>query len=127
MYLHGTKLLLITAASTALLLANPINAKPPSEPPGQSNPGKPEIPPGQAKKNNRNPYFGDLHVHTARSLDAGLQGVITTPEQAQMVAAAADGIIVGSAIVKQVELNPESPAEAVGAFVQPLINAIRQG
>ncbi len=50
---------------------------------------------------------------------------ITTPEQAQMVAAAADGIIVGSAIVKQVELNPESPAEAVGAFTKPLIDAIR--
>ena len=50
---------------------------------------------------------------------------ITTPEQAKMVANAADGIIVGSAIVKQVELNPESPAAAVAAFVQPLIDAIR--
>ena len=50
---------------------------------------------------------------------------ITTPEQAQMVAKAADGIIVGSAIVKQVELNPDTPAEAVGAFTKPLIDAIR--
>ena len=50
---------------------------------------------------------------------------ITTPDQAKMVAAAADGIIVGSAIVKQVELNPGSPAKAVGAFTQPLIDAIR--
>lgn len=50
---------------------------------------------------------------------------ITTPEQAKMVAAAADGIIVGSAIVKQVELNPDNPAKAVGDFTKPLIDAIR--
>ncbi|MGA0899695.1 MAG: tryptophan synthase subunit alpha [Luteolibacter sp.] len=50
---------------------------------------------------------------------------ITTAEQAQMVAKSADGIIVGSAIVKQVELNPKSPAQAVVAFVLPLIEAIR--
>jgi len=50
---------------------------------------------------------------------------ITTPEQAKMVASAADGIIVGSAIVKHVELNPDSPAEAVAKFVKPLMEAIR--
>jgi tryptophan synthase alpha chain len=46
---------------------------------------------------------------------------ISTPEQAATVAAAADGVIVGSAIVKQVELNQDSPAAAVAAFVKPLI------
>ena len=50
---------------------------------------------------------------------------ITTPEQAEMVANGADGIIVGSAIVKQVEENPDNPAEAVTKFVKPLIEAIR--
>lgn len=50
---------------------------------------------------------------------------ISTPEQAAMVAAAADGVIVGSAIVKQVELNPENPAEAVASFTAPLIRAVK--
>jgi tryptophan synthase alpha subunit len=43
-----------------------------------------------------------------------------------MVAAAADGVIVGSAIVKQVELNPQNAPAAVGKFIAPLIAAIRQ-
>lgn len=48
---------------------------------------------------------------------------ITTPEQATLVAQAADGVIVGSAIVKQIELHPERAAEAVRDFVTPLIAA----
>jgi tryptophan synthase alpha chain len=50
---------------------------------------------------------------------------ISTPEQAAMVAHAADGVIVGSAIVKQVELNPETPAQAVRDFAAPLIAAVK--
>lgn len=50
---------------------------------------------------------------------------ISTPEQAAMVAAAADGVIVGSAIVKQVELNQDKPAEAVRSFTEPLIKAVK--
>ena len=50
---------------------------------------------------------------------------ISTPEQAAVVAAAADGVIVGSAIVKQVELNPDNPADAVRSFVAPLIAATK--
>ncbi len=51
---------------------------------------------------------------------------ISTPEQAAMVAESADGVIVGSAIVKQVELNPENPAQAVGKFTAPLIAAVKK-
>ena len=50
---------------------------------------------------------------------------ISTPEQAAAVAAAADGVIVGSAIVKQVELHPENPAEVVRSFTAPLIAATK--
>lgn len=50
---------------------------------------------------------------------------ISNPEQAAMVAKASDGIIVGSAIVKQVELNQANPAKAVSNFTKPLIDAIR--
>lgn len=48
---------------------------------------------------------------------------ITTPEQATMVAKAGSGVIVGSAIVKQIELHPDRAAEAVRDFVTPLIEA----
>jgi tryptophan synthase alpha chain len=50
---------------------------------------------------------------------------ISTPDQAAMVAAAADGVIVGSAIVKQVELNLQDPARAVVDFTKPLIDAVK--
>jgi tryptophan synthase alpha subunit len=42
-----------------------------------------------------------------------------------MVAAAADGVIVGSAIVKQVESHPEDPVRAVREFTAPLIAAVK--
>lgn len=50
---------------------------------------------------------------------------ITTPEQAAMVASTADGVIVGSAIVKQVELNLHDSARAVKDFATPLIEAAK--
>ena len=42
-----------------------------------------------------------------------------------MVAEAADGVIVGSAIVKQIELHPHRAAEAVREFTAPLIAATK--
>jgi tryptophan synthase alpha chain len=50
---------------------------------------------------------------------------ITTPAQAAEVAKSADGVIVGSAIVKQVELNPQNAAQAVRDFTAPLIAATK--
>ena len=50
---------------------------------------------------------------------------ISNPEQAALVAKSADGIIVGSAIVKRIEENLSNPAQAVRDFAKPLIKAIR--
>lgn len=50
---------------------------------------------------------------------------ISNAEQAAMVAESADGVIVGSALVKQIEQNPDSPADAVRTFAEPLVAAIK--
>ena len=39
----------------------------------------------------RNPYFGDTHIHTTFSVDAFTQGVETTPEQAYQFASSVQG------------------------------------
>ncbi|MAS93232.1 MAG: tryptophan synthase subunit alpha [Verrucomicrobiales bacterium] len=52
---------------------------------------------------------------------------ISTPDQAAEVARAADGVVVGSAIVRQVEKHgsSEDVAEQVGAFVKPLVDGTK--
>ncbi len=64
-----------------------------------------------------------IREHAAAPVCVGFG--ITTSDQAAMVAKAADGVIVGSAIVKQIELNPGRAAEAVREFVTPLIAATK--
>ncbi len=64
-----------------------------------------------------------IKAHTTVPVCVGFG--ISTPEQAAMVALAADGVIVGSAIVKQVELHPQSAAQAVRDFTAPLIAATK--
>jgi tryptophan synthase alpha chain len=51
---------------------------------------------------------------------------ISTAEQAREVAMTADGVIVGSALVKQVELHAfePHPVNAVVAFAKDLIDAV---
>ncbi|MCX8497005.1 MAG: tryptophan synthase subunit alpha [Akkermansiaceae bacterium] len=64
-----------------------------------------------------------IRAHTQTPICVGFG--ISTPEQAADVAKAADGVIVGSAIVKQVELHPDHAAEAVRNFTAPLIAATK--
>ena len=64
-----------------------------------------------------------IKQHTAVPVCVGFG--ISTPQQAAMVAAAADGVIVGSAIVEQIQLHPEAAAAAVRAFTAPLIAATK--
>ncbi|MBQ8922402.1 MAG: tryptophan synthase subunit alpha [Oscillospiraceae bacterium] len=49
---------------------------------------------------------------------------ISTPEQAQHMAEAADGVIVGSAIVKQIAANGRDAAPVVGEYVKRMKQAI---
>jgi tryptophan synthase alpha chain len=64
-----------------------------------------------------------IKQHTAVPVCVGFG--ITTPAQAAMVAGVADGVIVGSALVKQIELNPATAATAVRDFAAPLIAATK--
>lgn len=66
----------------------------------------------------------EIKAHTDTPVCVGFG--ISTPDQADMVASVSDGIIVGSAIVKQVELNVDSAAQAVRDFATPLIEATHQ-
>jgi tryptophan synthase alpha chain len=68
-------------------------------------------------------FVNSIRSHTSVPICVGFG--ISTPEQAAMVAAAADGVIVGSAIVKQVELHPDDPVRAVREFAMPLIDAVK--
>lgn len=71
--------------------------------------------------------IGDLvasiAAHTETPICVGFG--ISNPEHAKMVAEKADGVIVGSAIVKTVELNADDPevAAKLKDFVTPLIEA----
>jgi tryptophan synthase alpha chain len=51
---------------------------------------------------------------------------VSNPEQAAQVASMADGVVVGSAIVKLIEKNGSAPdlAAQVEAFVKPLVDAV---
>lgn len=69
----------------------------------------------------------------ARGLVAGIRDVtdlpvavgigVSTPEHAREVASYADGVIVGSAVVKRIA-GSEQPARDVGAFVETLCEAV---
>ncbi|MDB4618153.1 MAG: tryptophan synthase subunit alpha [Akkermansiaceae bacterium] len=65
----------------------------------------------------------EISAHTETPICVGFG--ISNPEHAKMVAKKADGVIVGSAIVKTVELNAEAAdvAQKLTEFVTPLIEA----
>ncbi len=68
-------------------------------------------------------FVASIKAHTDVPVCVGFG--ISTPAQAAMVAMAADGVIVGSAIVRQIELHQNHPAEAVREFTAPLIAAVK--
>ena len=67
-----------------------------------------------------------IRAHTDLPIAVGFG--ISTPEQARIVAASAEAVVVGSAIVDQIARHGTSPdlIQHVGQFVAPLIQAVKQ-
>jgi tryptophan synthase alpha chain len=63
-------------------------------------------------------------VKEAKNIPCAVGFGISTPEQAKKIAALADGVIVGSAIVKIVEQYAEASVEPVAAYVREMKQAI---
>lgn len=66
-----------------------------------------------------------IKAHTGVPIVVGFG--ISTPEQAAAVAKISDGVVVGSAIVRQIEQHGTSPdiASRIEAFVKPLVEATK--
>jgi tryptophan synthase alpha chain len=67
-----------------------------------------------------------IRAHTQLPVAVGFG--ISNPEQAKMVAANADGVVVGSAIVNQIAQHGKDPrlVDRVREFVMPLVTAVKQ-
>lgn len=60
-------------------------------------------------------------AHTPLAVGFG----IATPDQAAAVGKIADGVIVGSAMIRAIESNPQDPVQALSAYVASLAAALR--
>ena len=67
-----------------------------------------------------------IRAHTSLPIAVGFG--ISTPEQAKTVAASAEAVVVGSAIVDQVARHGQAPdlIKRVNEFVKPLLEAVRK-
>ena len=67
-----------------------------------------------------------IHAHTELPIAVGFG--ISTPEQAKLVAQSGEAVVVGSAIVNQIAQHGKvaDMAARVGAFVKPLVQAVKQ-
>jgi tryptophan synthase alpha chain len=67
-----------------------------------------------------------IRAHTSLPIAVGFG--ISTPQQAKIVAADAEAVVVGSAIVNQIAQHGKAPdlIERVGEFVRPLLQAVKQ-
>jgi tryptophan synthase alpha chain len=68
---------------------------------------------------------GKIRAHTRLPVAVGFG--ISNPEQARCVAASADAVVVGSAVVNQIAKHGQSPelVKRVGAFVKSLVAAVK--
>lgn len=75
--------------------------------------------------NNIAAQVAKIRAHTPLPIAVGFG--VSNPEQAQAVAASADAVVVGSAIVNQIAANGQSPTlvAQTGAFVKSLADAVK--
>ncbi len=66
-----------------------------------------------------------IHKHTTLPIAVGFG--ISNPEQARLVAANAEAVVVGSAVVNQIAAHGKSPelVPRVTAFVKTLVDAVK--
>ena len=66
-----------------------------------------------------------IRAHTDLPIAVGFG--ISTPEQARAVAAHAEAVVVGSAVVNQIAQHGQSPelVSRVGGFVKTLVDAVK--
>jgi len=67
----------------------------------------------------------ELNKELAQMLKGGVIMDVTTPEQAKKMAAQADGVIVGSAIVKLCETHGADCVPYIKEYVKSMKDAIR--
>ena len=65
-------------------------------------------------------------VKETKAIPAAVGFGISTPEQAREMAQKADGVIVGSAIVKLIEAHGENAAQPVADYVRTMKAAVRR-
>jgi tryptophan synthase alpha chain len=72
------------------------------------------------------PMTAKIRAHTALPIAVGFG--ISTPQQAKLIAASAEAVVVGSAIVNQIARHGKAPelSQRVSEFVSPLIHAVKQ-
>jgi hypothetical protein len=107
---------LLAIAATAALLGCPRQEKAPPSPALEAEPAAPALAPSgrpysetreacRSRNPLRNPYFGDVHVHTALSMDASLWDVRGTPDDAHRFARGEPLELAGSSGARRVRLE----------------------
>jgi len=65
-------------------------------------------------------------IRAASNLPVAVGFGVSTPEQAKIISQAADGVVMGSALVRIIEESPEFPEKAAADFLKPIADALHR-